>query len=98
MQNAGEVIEVVVGGVDLKSDSPLLGHVGKGSQQAVLGNLMLALERIGRRPFRHWALVLCLPQTEKKEEKTRREPRDEAEQLHAEHEEHFPKEFNLYCW
>ena len=53
---------------------------------------MLAFKREGRGPFRHWGLLLCLPQTEKEEEKTRREPRDEEEQLHAEVElnEHFP--------
>ena len=92
MEDAGDAVDIVVGGVDLKSDSPLLGHFGKGGQQAVLGNLMLALERIGRRPFRHWSLLLCFPQTEKKEEKSGREPRNQEEQLHDERNEHFPEE------
>ena len=49
----------------------------------------------------HWGLLLCLPQTEKNEEKTRREPRDEAEQLHAEvkHNARFSEQLNLnWAW
>ena len=61
---------------------------------------MLAFKREGRGPFRHWGLLLCLPQTEKKEEKPRRKPRDEEEQLHAEVElnEHFPDSVQPDVW
>ena len=92
MEDALQAVPAVVGGVDVKSNFPLLGHVGQHSQQTIPNNLMLAFKREGRGPFRHWGLLLCLPQTEKKEEKPRRKPRDEEEQLHAEVElnEHFP--------
>ena len=92
MEDALPAVPAVVGGVDFKSNFPLLGHVGQHSQQTILKNLMLALNREGRGPFHHWGLLLCLPQTEKEDEKNRREPRDEEEHPHAEVEpkEHFP--------
>ena len=92
MEDALPAVPAVVGGVDFKSNFPLLGHVGQHSQQTILKNLMLALNREGRGPFHHWGLLLCLPQTEKEDEKNRREPRDEEEHPHAEveHNAHFP--------
>ena len=84
MEDTDEAREAVVCGVDVKSYSPLLGHVGQRSQQAIPNDLMFAFKREGRGPFRHWGLLLCLPRTKKKEEKTRWEPRDEEKKLHAE--------------
>ena len=92
MEDALQAVPAVVGGVDVKSNFPLLGHVGQHSQQTIPNNLMLAFKREGRGPFRRWGLLLCLPQTEKKEEKTRGEQMDEEEHPHAEveHNAHFP--------
>ena len=61
---------------------------------------MLFFQGEGCGPVRHWGLLLCLPQTEKNEEKTRQEPRNEEEQLHAEvkHKAHLPEQFNLNLW
>ena len=98
MEDALPAVPSEVGRVDFKGNFPFLGHMGKHSQQTIPKNLVLAFKGEGRRPFRRWGLLLCLPQHEKKEEKTRREPRHEAEQLHAEHKGQFSKEFNLYCW
>ena len=54
---------------------------------------LTSLHTVNRRPIWHWGLLLlCVHQTEQKEDKTRREPRDEEEQLHAEHKEHSPGE------
>ena len=84
MEDALPAAPSEVGGVDFKGNSPFLGHMGKHSQQTIPKNLMLAFKGEGRLPFRHWGLLLCLPQTEKKEEKTRWKPRNEEEHLHAE--------------
>ena len=47
---------------------------------------LTSLHTVNRRPIWHCGLLLlCLHQTEQKEEKTGWKPKDEEEQLHAEH-------------
>ena len=100
MEDTDKAPKAVVGGVDVKSYSPLLGHVGKRSQQTIPKDLMLAFKGEGRGPFCYWCLLLSLRQTEKNEEKTRREPRNEEDQLHAEVERkaQLPEQVNLNLW